>query len=213
MSLPGKFFLWPYAHDLQPAIDELRPVFLRSVLAPWCGLAPDLNENAVEKAIHDTARLSGDLVEFIALLCRVWDVNPWWIVVSGQREQSIFTRNDLPMKVAAAWLGYVGQDKGRTTLPAYYGLYAQVERAVQQAAWYMNVLPDASWPEHSQKDHSLRYTPGATLLLEREGKWKSEPITNAGDWIQLEYTPHPDEVLPKNLEYAKMLVPEKYLLP
>ncbi len=194
-KLPSKFFFWPYAHDLQPAITELRPAFLKSVLAPWCKPNP-----------------AGDLVEFVALLCRIWNVNPWWIVVSGQREQSIFTRKDLPESVAAAWLGYVGVDVGRVQRPGYYGLFAQVERCVAQTAWYMNSLPTAAWPEHAQKDKSLRYRQGAKLKLERGGIWAMEEICEMGDWVQLEYTPHPELVLPKNFQYAlERGVPAKYL--
>lgn len=200
MTLPGKFFFWPYAEDLQPCIDELRPLFQESVLWPWCAPGPP-------------AGIAGDLVEFIALLCRTWDVSPWWLVVSAQREQSLWSygKNDvLPPHVAQAWLGYVAQDVGRTTRPAYFGLYTQVERMVAQTAWYMNHLPDDAWPEHAQKNHALRYSPGGIIHMADGTADKTD--LDMPSWVQWQYTPH-TPILEDNWNDAQGRVPAKYLLP
>lgn len=188
------FFPWPYGEDLGPAIADLKPLFLNSPLAVWANPNP-----------------AGSIVEFICLLCREWNVNPWWIVVSGEREQSIFTRKDLPPQAAAAWLGYVGQDQGRIALPGYYGLFAQLERMVPQTAWYLNLLPDCAWPEHANKDHDLRFVKGGMIKVKQaDGSWLPTAVNDAGLWAQYQYTPHV-ETPGVNWRCAQKLVPSKFL--
>ena len=126
--LPDKFFLWPYSGDgLAEAIADLNPVFSKSkLLKGWLGNP-----------------FPGDLVEYLALACRNRNVNPWWLVVSGEREQSIFSRepvsSDVDLRAVEAWLGVVGQDVGRALLPGYYGIYTQVARFTEVTAWLMGI--------------------------------------------------------------------------
>ena len=195
MNLSAEFFEWPFGQDLGPAIDELMPIFQASVLKPYAQPNP-----------------SGNIVELIALLCREWGINPWWVVISGQREQGIFTRSDLPLDVSNAWLGYVGQDQGRSKLPGYYGLYTQLERMVPQTAWYLGKLPIEAWAEHADKNLDLRFKPGMEIsIMQPDGTWKNEVIDDAGLCVQYQYTPHyqtPHENLGCALEVK---VPVKYL--
>jgi hypothetical protein len=193
MILSDSFFVWPYGEDLEPAISDITPILENSVLSHWIG-----------------ANGSGDLAEFIALLCRTYQVSPWWVILSGQREQSIFTRPDLPINVSDAWLGYVGQDVGRATLPAYYGLYAQVVRMVSQTAWYMAMLQTTSFPDWRLRDQSLRFIKGTSIKTENNGEWNPRQVNTLSEWVQLQYTPH-EMVLLTNWQIAQERIPAKFL--
>jgi len=194
--LTEKFFYWPYpTNSLRPGIAELTPVFKGTPLEKYLG--------------EDCE--TGDIVAHIVLVCRKWNINPWWVVVSGQREQSTFGRKEWDLTAAKAWLGYVGRDKGRSTFPGYYGIYTQIERCVIQTAWYLNKMSVLSWPDYEKMSPWMRYRVGAKLEVEKDGVWdKNRVICDGGEWAQLVYTPH-DKALHKNWQIAQDLVPAHYL--
>lgn len=194
--LTKNFFLWPYKENsLQPAVDDLYPVLTKSALSPW------LNTS------------DGNLAEHIALVCRLWNVNPWWIMVTGQREQS--TLGTLPenFKLSAkqAWLGFVGQDVGRVTRPGYYGIYTQIQRCCEQTAWLLGEEPASKWPKYITKT-TPRFRAGMKMTIERNGYQRTYYPPDAGFYVALAYTPH-YQVLSTNYLIAKRYVPMKYQTP
>lgn len=203
--LKDSFFYWPYGDSLRPAIEELTPLFRRSALADYV----DLETNP-----------AGDIVEHIALVCREWNVNPWWLVISGQREQSIFGSGVALNAAKLAWLGFVGQDVGRSSLPGYYGVFTQVERCVPQSAWLLGQHPRIAWPDYVRAGKTTqRFQPGIRIKVEQShldgnkivpGPWEIMTIQTAADYLQLAYTPHL-HILEYNNNLAKKWVPAKYL--
>lgn len=192
--IPDKFFTWPWAMSLQPAVDYLHPLF---------EAAPDL------KAFEENLE-AGSLSGYTALVCRQWNISPAWVAVSLQREQSLLTAEHAAGKLKAleAASGFVGQDSGRVDRPGYYGVYDQVYRCVEQTAWLLGVLPPECWRELIRTSgRPARWRPGIkleggveglppTLILgasttHQDGSIWSEytPLT-AGEYVQLMYTPH-----------------------
>lgn len=193
--LSDKFFLWPYAGiSLEPAIAEMTPLLLKSGLSRFMGQSD-----------------GGNLAEHIALQCRTWNVNPWWLLVSGQREQSVLGKPALDKKAADAWLGVVGQDVGRTTNPGYYGVYTQVARACEVTAWLLGKEDSRKWPEYLRtKKEAPRHRIGLKLSIEKEGTQFDYMPLSAGEYLQLAYTPH-YKVLALNETLAGKWAPAKYL--
>ena len=196
--LPNKFFLWPYEGDsLDQAIADLTPLFSQSGLSLWMtseGISP----------------LTGDIVEFVALLCREWNVSPWWLITSAQREQSAMSNMHLDTKATVAWLGVVNADVGRTTAPGFYGVYAQVARFVETTAWLLGVEPSDKWPEYVRtRKTAPRYQLGRALDVEKNGATISVVPLSAGDFMQLAYTPHYD-VLRVNEQIARERTPASF---
>jgi hypothetical protein len=195
--LTGKFFPWPYPGvDLQQGKAELQGLFDRSALG-----------------VYSDPGLGGNLCEFVLYVCRLWNVNPWWVVVSGQREQSTFKTDPMAFTRSArvAWLGFVGQDVGRIVRPGYYGVYTQVERCVAQTAWMMGIEPDEKWPAYERRAKVVdRYYPG--LIANIGGSVGVRTFHDMGEYVQLAYTPHL-EVLETNMRIARdtVKVPPQYL--
>jgi hypothetical protein len=147
-----------------------------------------LQKSALGIYVNDPS-IGGNLAEFIALVCRNWNINPDWIMVSAQREQSTLTKKseDFPQSARAAWLGFVGQDIGRTSKPGYYGVYTQIERCCEQTAWLLGFEDEKKWPEYVRKAKSTqRFRPGAGVMVEGKKVCPSD----AGIYVMLQYTPH-----------------------
>lgn len=218
--LPDKWFLWPYDTDsLRPCIADIEPILKNSGMAYWT------------RCIH------GNLAEYIALVCRQWNVSPFWLLVSAQREQSVLgtpgmeeaalkgdydeaapnrDSRKLEAKELAAWLGAVGQDIGRTKLPGWTGVYMQVERLADITAWAMGVEPSEKWPEYLRTRKTVpRYNPGLKVDVTTTGNPRDpkiqHPVCSRGEYVQLCYTPHL-VVLEKNEGLARRWTPAKYLL-
>lgn len=205
--LPDKLFFWPYEGDsLQPAIDELTPVLLKSGLSKY------------------VACKEGNLAEYIALECRFWNINPWALMIAAQTEQSALTTPDLSDKALVAWLGVVGQDVGRTTNPGFLGIYMQVQRACEVMAWLLGVETPYKWPTYlSSRKQAPRYLLGRKLQVEgaptmvagkltpgKEGVIVDYMPVSAGQYMLLAYTPH-WKVLAAKEAAANKFVPLKYL--
>jgi len=176
--LDAKFFLWPYPGvDLNEAINKISPMLQKSALGIYI----------------DDPSIGGNLAEYIALVCRNWNINPAWVMVSAQREQSTLTTPaaDFKRSARAAWLGFVGQDVGRTTKPGYYGVYTQVERCCEQTAWLHGTEANGKWPPYLRAaKESRRFYPGVSLNIERNGSPVKYYPKDAGEYVQLKYTPH-----------------------
>lgn len=199
-KLDAQWFLWPYPGvDLQAAVDMMYPLLAKSALGLW---------------VTDPS-IGGNLAEFIALTCRNWNVNPAWVMVSAQREQSTLTTKSEDFKKSSrnAWLGFVGQDVGRTAKPGYYGVYTQVERCCEQTAWLRGAEHRLHWPYYVLKAKSAeRWAPGVKISVEGvpdpktglsvKGRWSPYQPEDAGEYIQLAYTPHWD-VLATNEKIAE----------
>lgn len=217
--LPDKWFLWPYGTDsLRPAIADIEGFLKNSGMKYWV------------RSIH------GNLAEYIALECRNWNVSPFWVLVTAQREQSVLgvagldeaalkedydaaapnrDSRKLEPKELAAWLGCVGQDVGRTRLPGWTGVYPQVVRCCEITAWALGLEPSEKWPEYVRVSKSVpRYNPGLKLPVTTTGNPADPKIQYAvlsrGEYAQLCYTPHLP-VLAKNEAFARKFTPVKYL--
>ena len=200
--LKDAFFRWPWEMSLVPAVEYMKPIFLAS---------PEL-------ARYETDPKEGPLSEYIALICRQWDISPAWVLVSLQREQSLLTKKceteEARVKALKAASGFVGRDVGRADLPGYYGIRAQVYRCVEQTAWNMGIIGSDCWREWLRTRKTVnRYRPGIRLKVEgvpesiiclnkdAQGWGDYAPIT-AGEYMQLSYTPH-WHVLKANEDIAK----------
>jgi hypothetical protein len=207
--LPDKLFLWPYGGaSLEQAIADLTPVLAKSCIGKQFG-APGPY---------------GSMVEFIALTCRNHNINPWWLMVSAEREQSSLSAKEMDQKALVAWLGVVGQDVGRTSMPGYYGLYTQVVRFCEVSSWLLGVESALGWPEYYRTTKEApRYQLGKPVNVGTEGCKKSDGTPYApgvrldwvpasrGEYLQLMFTPHL-KVLAVNEIIAKTWVPPKFLL-
>lgn len=198
--LPDAFFTWPYPGDgLDEAISDLKSLFLKSLLSPYV-------DNM----------FTGDIVAHVALECRNRNVSPWWLVTSGEREQSAFSKvpvtADLALRALQAWLGVVGQDVGRTSLPGYYGAYTQVTRFCEVTDWLLGVESALAWPEYYRtRKTAPRYQLGKTLPVKgMDGLQVVYQPLSRGDYLQLAYTPHL-KVLQVNEELARKYTPTKFL--
>ncbi len=189
--LTEKFFYWPYSIELTQAVEDIYPVLKKSALNPWL----------------DPATSNGNLAEYIALTCRLWNINPGWVLVTAQREQSALTT--LPGLFRNwsknAWLGFVGQDVGHVTRPGWYGVYTQVQRCVPQTAWLLGDKNENAWSPF--KPATSRYYPGVRLGIEKDGQQVDYYADDAGVYTQLAYTPH-WKVLESNYKIAKNHLPE-----
>lgn len=193
--LPDRFFLWPYTGDsLQAGIDDIRPVLEKSGLASYLG------------------SLEGDLAEFVVLTCREWNISPWWVLVSMQREQSALTTPSLSRQALEAICGFVGVDEGRAALPGYYGVYMQVQRLCEQSAWLLGFEDSLHWPLYWRtKKDTKRWRIGATVSVQQpDGTWKEQITASRGEYLQLMYTPH-YQTPGVNEILANKFVPLRYL--
>ena len=188
--LDAKWFVWQWDQvDLRPAIDKIYPLLAKSALDIY---------------VTDPT-IGGNLAEYIALVCRNWNINPAWILLSGEREQSTLSTHfdDFKQSSRMAWLGFVGQDVGRTTKPGYYGVYTQVERCCEQTAWLLGIESRNKWAPYAlAAKSSERYFPGVFLMIERDGAQVKYYPSDAGEYVQLSYTPHWD-VLETNEKIQK----------
>ena len=208
MPIRDKFFLWPYELGLETAVDELTPV---------------LEKTGLRRFLHpvgDESLVTGNLAEFIAFECRTWNVNPWWLMICAQREQSLLGRGkeDLargekpkPLSVSAeiAWLGLVGQQDGRARVPGYYGVYQQVSRCAEQTAWLMGVEPAEHWPELVRTGKAApRWRIGRKLSIQDRatGAWDFVTPQNMSEWVQYSYTTTKG-VVQKNEQILQAWVP------
>ena len=193
--LPDRFFTWPYpGDDLRAGIDEIRPTLAKSGLAMYLG-GPE-----------------GDLAEYIVLTCRSWNINPWWVLVSMQREQSALTTPSLSRRELDAICGFVGVDEGRAAMPGYYGVYMQVQRICEQSAWLMGYEDSLKWPMYWRtKKSTKRWRIGLPVSVQQPDKqWKDQITASRGEYLQLAYTPHWD-TLAKNELLAHTHAPLRYL--
>jgi hypothetical protein len=192
--LPDRFFLWPYPGvSLEPAIAEIRPVLEKSGLGQF------------------VRSLNGDLAEYIALECRNWNINPWWLLVSAQREQSTLGGEPMRPEAMNAWLGVVGQDVGRSANPGYYGIFPQVARCVEISAWLLGKEPPEHWPAYARtRKEAKRWRVGLKIPIEKDGKPFDYLPVSAGEYLQLAYTPH-YTVLATNEQLARRWAPSQYL--
>lgn len=198
--LRDKFFLWPYAKDsLRTAAEEMHGCLRGTDMNKYLDGQPNL-------PLH-----TGGLHEFIALECRTWNVNPWWLMICAQREQSLFNGEKLSTSAALAWLGVTGANT-RVDLPGYYGIYTQVSRACEITAWLLGIEPSEKWPQYWRtRKETPRWQPGRTVA--RYGQIIA-PMS-AGDYMQLQYTmgnerdPY-QKVLDTNETLMKKYVPTMY---
>lgn len=212
--LKDTFFTWPYPDDsLTQCIADLRPLFDKSGVAAyernWDGKILPPPATVEEKLL----RGAGDIVEFVALLCREWNISPWWLVVSAQREQSSMSTATMDLSALHAWLGVVNSDVGRTSNPAYYGVYAQVVRFVETSAWLLGVEDSKKWPEYVRSRKTApRYRIGLSLDGVEKLDGTNGPVLpiSRGDFLQLAFTPH-EKVLRVNEGIALDRVPAKFL--
>jgi hypothetical protein len=199
------WFLWPYkGADLGQPAAELFQVLKRTHVKPW--LMP----------VPGQMMLSGTLSEFMAMCCRKWNINPWWLVVCARREQpAAFLRpTDDPCKAwpqaLLAWLGVTGDNWGRVNLPGYYGVYQQVERCCELSAWLLGTLTPEAWPEYWRTTkENPRYKPGlkTTYWLSKEDKRQYLPLSR-GEYLQCKYTSSdPKLVLRDNETFIQEVVP------
>lgn len=210
--ISDKFFLWPWGMSLTPALDYLKPILAKSPLL---------------KQLDDPDIVVGPLSDQIAIICRQWNINPAWILVCFQREQSLLNGTHTPeqaVRALKAATGFVGQDIGRAVLPGYYGVGLQVYRCVEQSAWLLGKEPSDCWREMIRTSgRRTRWRPGVKVESGVEGlpeelklgkKWISNneawaeytPI-NGSEFLQLSYTPH-WEVLETNERIAKIYGPQ-----
>lgn len=201
--LPDKFFLWPYEGDsLVQCVKDVTPILARSGLA---GYLRDADPPTPANHDDQLLRCAGDIAEFIALNCREWNVSPWWVLTSMQREQSALTTLTLTESALKAVLGVVNADVGRTTNPGYYGIFAQVTRCVETTAWLLGVESALKWPEYVRTRKSApRYQIGKAISVETAGVWKDLVPLSAGDFMQLCYTPHYDVLRANELDARKI---------
>ena len=188
--ISDRFFAWPYELDLSLAVEELSKV---------------LEKTAFRRFLHpvdNSPMVTGNLAEFMALECRNWNVNPWWLLICAQREQSLLGkgRDDLaaggspkPLSVAAeqAWLGLVGAQDGRMNRPGYYGVYMQVSRAAEQTAWLMGVEPSEKWTEQVRTGkEASRFRIGRQIEIQDRATRQWEKITpqSMSEFVQYSYT-------------------------
>lgn len=193
--LPDKVFIWPYPGDsLEAAVGDIKPLLEKSSLVQFLD-SP-----------------SGDLAEFIALECRAWNISPWWVLVSMQREQSALTAPSLTRKALDAICGFVGEDVGRVALPGYYGVYQQVQRLCEQTAWLLGIEDSAKWPIYWRTKKTVkRWRIGLSLSVEQpDGTWKDQMPVSRGEYLQLAYTPH-YQTTTINERIAHQIVPLRYL--
>ena len=187
-----KFFTWPYGNDLSVPTAELYPVLSK------CALKKYLQPEGAE------AMVTGNLAEFISLECRNWNINPWWVMISAQREQSCLTAQELSTPASLAWLGFVGQDIGRKSAPGYYGIYPQVSRFVEQCAWLLGVEPSEKWPEYQRtRKQAARFRLGLKIPVEKDGQQIELVPQFAGEYLQLAYTPHTKVLETNELIYRR----------
>lgn len=206
--LPDKFFLWPYQGDsLEQAIADILPLLAKSGLAGYLR-DKDTTPPTVQDELY--LRCAGDIAEFIALNCREWNVSPWWILTSMEREQSALTQTVLSESALKAVCGVVNADVGRTTNPGYYGIFAQIVRCVETAAWLLGVESALKWPEYVRTRKSTpRWSVGKAVEIEQDGVQKSFIPLSAGDFMQLQYTPH-FKVLQVNEIIARKITPLQF---
>lgn len=215
--LRDKFFLWPYENEsLAQAVAELTPILAKTPLNRFLGPVPP----AVKM-------VTGGLAEFMALVCRSWNINPFWLIVCAQREQGMLEKlaglAEGPVAAEIAWLGVVGQDVGRTTNPGYLGVYTQVERACEVTAWLLGpdlkaqngkepAYPSDRWPEYYRtRKQAARFRLGMTIpIVDKAGAQVSYTPQAAGEYAQLAFTPHL-QVLDSNDKIALKFVPARRL--
>ena len=195
-----KFFLWPYETDsLEQASAEMLAVLAKTDLRRYC--LPEGGQ----------ALKTGGLHEFMALECRTWNVNPWWLIVCAQREQSAMSGQALSLPAVLAWLGVTGTNE-RTSRPGFFGVYPQVSRCCEITAWLLGVEPAEKWPQYWRtRKQAPRWKPGVTV--DRYGT-AVRPLF-AGDYMQLSYTlgkptDTAESILKTNEALMRQLVPAKY---
>ncbi len=195
--IPDSFWAWPSEYEaeaspLDRCAKELAAVLERGVLCQFL-TGPQ-----------------GNLAEFIALQAREWCVNPWWAIISAQREQSAIEAKDLPESALNKVMGYVGLDSGHLVLPGYYGAFNQVYRSISQISWYMNQRPDVR-----KGKTTPRWKPG-TVIQVKDTRDAAAPFhdykpASMTEFVQLLYTCHLT-VLPENFELGQRYCP-RFLVP
>ncbi len=200
--ISDKFFLWPYGMSLVPAIEYLKPL---------------LDKSPLLKQLDDPAIVVGPLSDQIAIICRQWNINPAWVVVCFQREQSLIDGTHTPAQAVGALrkaTGFVGQDVGTAALPGYYGVSLQVYRCVEQSAWLLGREPSDCWRQQIRTQRTVaRFRPGLRVRVQNvpadiitgprdNQNWADYAPITASEFLQLSYTPH-WEVLDTNEALAK----------
>ncbi len=173
--IPDSFWPWPYGNSLSKAASELSMVLDKSALKPYL-TGP-----------------TGNLAEYLALVAHEWDVNPWWAIISGQREQSLMHKPEATLSELNKWQGYVGLDSGHLALPGYYGVYAQAYRSLSQISWYLNLRED---PREGKS--TPRFKAGMAIEVMKDGHWIQYVPSGRGEFAELSYTPHLDGYGPKD---------------
>jgi hypothetical protein len=198
--LQDSFLLWPYGKSgVSAAMDD--------------GLHKRFETSGLSEFLNTPA---GDLAEFLAFECSRWNINPWFLVSFGQREQSIFRRTprDISNWAKMAWLGFVGQDVGHVKAPGWYGAFMQVSRAVEQTAWLAGVEDSRHWPQYVRDGKKTARWPSADAMAPMDFKDLDERPTKRApktmmEYVLLTYTPH-EKTLITTESAARALSPEHF---
>ncbi len=176
-----------------------------------------LNRAKANKAIWLDEKM--DWENFIFRTCFEWGINPAWVLVSLQRERSLFGQEGDERDFDFAQ-GFVGQDAPGTANTRWNGLPTQIFLAARGAGWLSGRGEGFGWRPGLRSAGVRRWQEGkenTVQLLGADHQAAKDPKTgkvlpphvcgSVAEYIQLMYTPHL-EVLGVNQSILSQWAPE-----
>jgi hypothetical protein len=176
--LEEKHFFWPSEMDSAAVRDKIALVLENSA-------------NAV--VLGDDAF---DWANLIHRTCFHFGINPVWVLISLQREQSLLGKRavDYAYKVAT---GFTGKDSAGQTNSLWNGLATQIFMCAKNTAWYAGIGPDTNfghdsslWPRSIHRWERGEDENGYAIMLYDKPIPAVKTIYTLPEYCQLRYTPH-----------------------
>ncbi len=134
-----------------------------------------------------------DWENFIFRAAFEWGVNPAWILVSLQRERSLFGQEGDAHDFDFAE-GFVGRDEPGTTNERWNGLPTQIFLAARGTGWLTGRGESFGWREGLRSKGVARWQPGRAnkvqLFNDDHSNGENHLCTTVAEFVQLSYTPH-----------------------